>query len=110
MIHQSIEQDLDLWEAWIEFDPESPNCFGTLYLHGEVVAGRKDIHPCMIKAGVDTQEQLIVIVQATTSGHPTRMAEVIYSEPLQYIDQYSGILIYQDNELIAQIENLEVLI
>ena len=111
MIYQQIEQDLDLWEAWIEFDPESPNSFGTLYLLGEVMASKKDQHPFIIKSAADNnKQQLILTVQTTTSGHPTRMAEVVYSETLNHIDQYSSILIYQDNELIAQIGDIEILV
>jgi hypothetical protein len=111
MIYHPIKQDIDLWEAWIEFDQESPHYFGTLYLIGEVAAAKKDPHPFVIKSVSDTnKQQLILTVQTTTSAHPSRMAEVVYSEPLTHIDQYSSILIYQDNELIAQIKDIEVLV
>jgi len=111
MFYQPLEQDVDLWEAWIEFDQEHPKCFGTLYLIGEVLTSKKYTLPSIIKSVADNdKKQLILTVQTTTSAHPPRLAEVVYSEPLAHIGQYSSILVYQDNELIAHIEEIEVLI
>ena len=42
MIYNTIQQDIDLWEAWVEFDAVATNCFGTLYITGEVLVDKKD--------------------------------------------------------------------
>ena len=36
----AMEQDVDLWEVWIEYDQFDPDYFGVLYVHGEVFSGK----------------------------------------------------------------------
>jgi hypothetical protein len=111
MIHQTIQQDIDLWEAWIEFDPIAKNCFGILYIMGEVIVDKKENHPFIIKCVQDKEPHTLILkIQTATSAKPTRPAEVVFAEPLQNIDQYSCIKIYNGEKLLTQIDEIEVLV
>ncbi len=111
MKYQTIQQDLDLWEAWIEFDPLSPNNFGTLYIAGEVFIDKKAPHPFFIKCAQEDEPQtLILTVQVVASATLARTAEVVYAESLSNIDQYTSIEIYKDGQLLTRIHEIEVLV
>jgi hypothetical protein len=110
MIHQSI-QEIDLWEAWIEFDHVSPELFGTLYVVGEVLLNKKDSHPYFLKCVTQNEpETLMLKIETSTSSALNKIAEMVYSENLENINQYSSIKVYKDNELLVHIEDIEVLI
>lgn len=111
MIYPTIQQDIDLWEAWIEFDHVAQNFFGTLYIMGEVLVDKKETRPFIIKPLHETETGTLVLqLQTGSSIHPTRVAEVVYSESLRNIDQYSSIKIYRDNELLTQINEIEIVV
>jgi hypothetical protein len=111
MIYNTIQQDIDLWEAWVEFDAVATNCFGTLYITGEVLVDKKENHPFIIKCVRENEPQTLVLkIQNSTSANASKTAEVVYSEPLHNIDQYNCVKIYKGNELITLIEDIEVVI
>jgi hypothetical protein len=111
MMYHSIQQDIDLWEAWIEFDAMASNCFGTLYIMGEVVVDKKENHPFIIKCVQNDEPQTLVLkVQTAHSSTAGKVTEVVYAECLKSIDQYTSIKIYKDEELITQIDEIEVLV
>ena len=111
MIYHTTQQDIDLWEAWIEFDALAPNYFGTLYIMGEVVVDKKENHPFIIKCVQEDEPQTLILkVQTAHTASAGKLAEVVYAEGLQNIDQYACIKIYKDRELLAQIDEIEVLI
>jgi hypothetical protein len=111
MIHNTIQQDIDLWEAWVEFDAVAANCFGNLYVTGEVLVAEKENHPFIIKCVHKNEPQTLVLkIQNSVSANGSKTAEVLYSEPLYNLDQYNCIKIYKGNELITLIEDIEVVI
>ena len=111
MIYHTTQQDLDLWEAWIEFDHEASNRFGTLYVMGEVVVNKKEVHPFIIKRVQEDEPQTLVLqLQTVHSMTPGKVTEVVYAEPLQNIDQYTSVKIYKDSELLTQIDEIEIMI
>jgi len=111
MIYHTIQQDIDLWEAWVEFDPLSSHHFGTLYVMGEVVVDKKQSHPFIIKCFEEKEPHTLVLkVQVPAAAHANHAAEVVYTEPLKSINQYASIKIFMDNELLAEIKEVEVLI
>lgn len=111
MIYQTIQQDIDLWEAWIEFDHTAENYFGTLYIMGEVVADKKEMHPFIIKCVHENEPRTLVLeIPSLTHVDTGNMAEVVYSENLGRIDQYESVKIYCNNELITEIGEIEILI
>jgi hypothetical protein len=100
--------DVDLWEMWIEFDQFDPEHFGVLYVHGEIEIGAH--HDAKLITKRDEEDgQLILQVPARPVGR-SRMKEVLYSEPVSNLSQYSAILIYAGDELIACFHEIEVLV
>jgi hypothetical protein len=111
MIYHTTQQDLDLWEAWIEFDLEASNSFGTLYIMGEVVVNKKANHPFIIKCVQDDEPGTLVLkVLSAPSAITAKIAEVVYTEPLHNIDQYNSVKIYKDGELLTRIDEIEIMI
>ena len=108
MITQQIQQDVDLWEAWIEYDQFDPNHFGTLYILGEILIDTKS-KPMIIKCSHDADSHLMLQVPARPLGR-SRTKEVLYTEPIKNINQYGSISIYAGTELLAQFDEIEVLI
>ncbi|HEX6332622.1 MAG TPA: hypothetical protein VFZ78_00265 [Flavisolibacter sp.] len=104
-----ITADLDLWEAWIEFDPLSPSAFGTLHVIGEVMVGRGD-HPFIIKCPCNDTDDLVLIVGSMTSRTPCRTTEVMFSEPVAGPNPYRCVRIYHADQLISRIPCIEVLV
>ena len=101
-------QDVDLWEAWIEYDQFNPTHFGTLYILGEIMIETGSAGPLITK-GYDSEAQLVLNVPPQPHGR-SRMKEVLYSEPVKSLNQYKGISIYSGEALIARLEDIEVLV
>lgn len=111
MIYNTIQQDIDLWEAWVEFDAVATNCFGNLYVTGEVLVGKKESRPSIIKYVHKNEPQTLVLkIQNSIAANASETAEVVYSEPLLNINQYNCVKIYKDNELITLIQDIEIVI
>ena len=110
MIYHTIQHDIALWEAWIEFD-QSPGSFGTLYIHGDVSVDRHHLHPPVSKSSDPLHPGKLVL--RIDSGEPrkgSRSAEVVYSEVISGIDQYTSIIIFSGDELIGEIDEIEIVI
>jgi hypothetical protein len=101
-------QDVDLWEAWIEYDQFNPTHFGTLYILGEIMIESGSAGPLITK-GYDSEAQLVLNVPPRPHGR-SRMKEVLYSEPVKSLDQYHTIRIYAGGALIARLDEIEVLV
>jgi hypothetical protein len=104
----TLEQDLDLWEVWIEYDQFHPENFGTLYVHGEVTVDKKSAS-YLTKLNGDEKCQLkLQLPLRSTNVNSTK--EVLYSEPIKNLNQYTSISIYAGNELIGYFDHIEVMI
>ena len=106
MIPNVVEQELELWEAWIEYDPFNPDYFGTLYVLGEVLTNVHD-DPRLCRLDANSRDLLLRIPEANGK---CRRKEVMYSEPIRHLDQYASIHIYSGQELITCFNEIEVLI
>ena len=105
--HQKL-QDLDLWELWIEFDQFNPNHFGILYVIGETMIGQRSDKSLIKKLDhVDGQLILQVPARPIRGG---RIKEVLYSEPVDNLTQYSSVFVYAGTELIASFDEIEILV
>ncbi|HEY0065882.1 MAG TPA: hypothetical protein VGB46_00920 [Flavisolibacter sp.] len=110
MIKLTKQQEIGLWEAWIEFDHTTPHYFGMLYVVGEIETGKAH-HPYTIRREQSsTSCELVLRIEASILPRGTALQEVHYSEPITSIDQYSSIAVYLGNELIEKIEDIEVMI
>jgi len=103
-----LQQDLDLWEVWIEYDQFSPEIFGILYVHGEVTVDKKtSSYLTKITGAEECQLNLQLPVIST---NVTSTKEVLYSEPIKNLNQYTSIRIYAGDELIGYFDDIEVMI
>ena len=107
MISQQEIQDIDLWELWIEFDQFNPNQFGILYVLGETLIGQGD--QTLIKKMVHEDGQLVLQLPPRPK-RGGRMKEVLYSEAVDNLTQYSSVFIYAGTELIASFDEIEIMI
>jgi hypothetical protein len=111
MSNNILLSDIDLWEAWIEFDPEGTDSFGTLYILGEVPVSKRSHHPFFIKCIKDNDPQTLVLnVELSASISGSNEAEVVFSEKLPNLDKYNSIKIYRGQDLLTEINEIEVLV
>lgn len=107
MIGGLKQQDTDLWEAWIEYDPFHPGNFGILYIIGEI---RMEAEGEAVVFERETREETLVLKLAGHSGGRRRRREIFYSEPVRDLNQYSRISIYAGREMVAHFDEIEVMI
>jgi len=112
MLRTTHLQNIDLWEAWIEFDQTHPEYFGTLYIAGEIETPKKPRHPFIIKKEENPtlSKTLVLHVDLDVCSKGSYGEEVRYSEPLTAIDQYTSVVIYANNEIIMVLRDIEVMI
>ena len=112
MIQTSKQLNIDLWDAWIEFDQMHPDHFGTLYITGEVEISKKSKQPLTIMKEENTAftNTLVLRIQNELTETESVVEEVMYSEPLINLNLYTAILIYSGNELIAVMQDIEILV
>ena len=105
---KAIQQDVELWEVWIEFDQSHPEYFGTLYVHGEVETN-KGASSSLTRMDDKERCQLNLKLPSTLSG-PCNTKKVVYSEPIRNLNEYTSICIYAGNELIGRFNDIEIMI
>ena len=104
----ALQQDTDLWEVWIEYDQFHPEYFGTLYVHGEIYSDKKN-DLSLIKIAADDKDTLTLQI-AEKSHHLHYSTEVVYSEPVKNLNQYTSVWIYSGNKLIGYFNEIEIMI
>jgi hypothetical protein len=104
----AIQQDTDLWEVWIEYDQFHPEYFGTLYVHGEISTDKKD-GLSLIKIAADDKDALTLQI-AERSLDLYYSTEVVYSEPVKNLNQYTSVCIYSGDKLIGYFNEIEIMI
>jgi hypothetical protein len=102
-----LQQDLDLWEVWIEFDQFHPEHFGTLYVHGEV-STNKSSSSTLIK--MDQEGCQLTLKLPSGSVGPRQMKEVLYSEPIKNLNQYTSVCICEGDNMVALFDDIETMI
>ena len=109
MISQAIQNETDLWEVWIEYDPCSTQHFGTLYVIGEITVEEGSHMPLIRKTMDTTRSELVLEVPSRPVGR-SRMKEVLFSEPIPNPDCYASVSIYAGSELIARFSEIEIIV
>lgn len=102
-----IQQDTDLWEVWVEYDQFHPEYFGILYVHGEILSDKKCTS--LVKINSDNSSQLVLQLPSKTSAN-NHTHEVLYSEPIRNLNQYTSVCIYAGEELIGWFYDIEIMI
>lgn len=103
------QQEIDLWEAWIEFDEFSENNFGILYVLGET---ESQFSPQMftLRKLATKRGRLFLELVPLLNSKRKRNREVIFSEPISTIDAYNGVYIVFEGQTISEISEIEVMI
>lgn len=101
-------QDVNLWEVWIEYDQFHPEYFGTLYVHGEIWTNEKN-DSSFTRISGDQKDELMLQLPSE-SNHPIYTREVVYSEPIRNLNQYTSVSIYSGSELIGRFHDIEIMI
>lgn len=109
MISQVKNQDIDLWEVWIEYDQFHVKNFGTLHVVGEILVDHSTTQPTIIKSEKGKKKQLVLQIPERPVGR-CRMTEVYYTEPIEDLNQYASIVIYAGNKMVALFDEIEVMI
>ncbi|MCU7547710.1 hypothetical protein OCK74_01230 [Chitinophagaceae bacterium LB-8] len=110
--YNTKENNIDLWEAWIDMQNSGKNQRGTLYIIGDVVINNRILRPFLVKkeAVHPTKDELLLEVIPHIISENGYTVEVFYSEELQSPNQYKSITIYSGNIQIAKITEIEVLL
>lgn len=103
-----IQQDVDLWEVWIEYDQFHPEYFGTLYIHGEIRSGKKSVGTLRKLDATNGGELQLQLPER--DGPPMYTREIFYSEPVRNLNQYTSIAIYADSQLAGSFNDIEIMI
>lgn len=102
-----IQQDIDLWEIWVEYDPFHPEYFGILYVHGEIASDKK---AALSFTKIDDEDAQLILQLPARSACVNYVREVFYSEPIRNLNQYTSIYIYAGDELIGCFDEIEIMI
>ena len=103
-------QDPDLWEIWIEYDQFNPQHFGTIYVMGEIAISKFE-EPFIVKRNnCSNSSHLTLNIPERRTLVQGRIMEVVYSEPIENLNQYTTVCIYSGNKLVTKIDDIEVLI
>jgi hypothetical protein len=102
-----LQQDLDLWEVWIEFDQFDPEHFGTLYVHGEVSTNK---HSSSRLIKMDEEGCQLTLQLPSGSVGPRHMKELLYSEPIRNLNQYTSVCICEGDTMVALFDDIETMI
>jgi hypothetical protein len=100
--------DVNLWEVWIEYDQFHPEYFGTLYVHGEIWTDKKT-SSSLTKLASNGKEELVLLLPEK-SHNLSYSTEVVYSEPIKNLNQYTTVSIYSGSELIGCFNDIEIMI
>ncbi len=102
-------QDIDLWEAWIDYDPSDARFFGMLYVFGEVWAGAGSV-PIRLERDEQAPKGILALRIPERTSNRLMPVEVHYAEPVENLNQYQCICIYSGEDLVLSFDDIEVLI
>ena len=106
------QNNLDLWEAWIDMQHSGKDQRGTLYIFGDVMVNNRILRPFLIKKETvpPQEDELILEVIPHVIAEHGHAIEVFYSEELHSPNQYKSITICSGKYVIAKITEIEVLL
>lgn len=112
MVHEPTQQEVDLWEAWIDTELPGKYGHGTIYIIGEIGSINKYKLPQLRKSDSGHGSQKILHLEILFSD-PTRednLEELRYSEDLRTGNCYEKIIISANNKVIHSIHKIEELV
>ena len=107
MITHPKQQDVDLWEAWIDLQStDSGNRF-TLYVVGDVFTDDAVTQPYFTKRRGGDPGTLALEIHPGITSEEGYVTEILYAEELDTMDCYDTIVIYAGNEVVTTINEIE---
>ena len=111
MVYEPKQQDLDLWEAWIDLEVPGSHGFGTLFVIGEIQVAPDQKIPQLRKADSGfggTNILNLELVQCVLNNNG-RVREIRYSEELRSPVEYDYIIVSNRGSVLARIEEIELI-
>jgi hypothetical protein len=109
---ETKKHHLNIWEAWIDVQESGGRQIGSLYIIGDVLVNNHILRPLLVKKQFDSNDKielsLEIIPDIVSEGG--KSVEVFYSEELESPDQYKSVTIFAGNQIIAKINEIEILI
>lgn len=109
MITDLQQQDVDLWEVWIDVQSTETESRYTLYVMGDVFTNDKLSLPYFRKKEVANKNVLALEILPGITSEDGYVTEILYAEELETVNQYACIVIYAGDELITTITDIETL-
>lgn len=107
MLIESKHQNVDLWEVWVDLQAANQENAATLYLIGDVYTDSRLTKPYFIKKEHPDPEVLLLEIYPGVASDDGYVTEIMYSEELKHVDQYSAILINAGDEFVARLHDIE---
>lgn len=109
MISELKQQDVDLWEAWIDLANNFETPCPTLYVVGDVFSDDRFRQPYLMKREQANANKLVLEILPGIGSEDGYVTEVLYAEELDKLEQYNSICIYAGGELVTEIFEIEKL-
>ena len=107
MLIEPKQQNVDLWEAWIDMQIVANGGTATLNIVGDVYTDDRFAQPYFVKREHNNPKILILEILPGITSEDGYITEIMYAEELNYIDQYSAIFIYAGGELLTTLQDIE---
>ncbi|HZF64412.1 MAG TPA: hypothetical protein VEZ55_08010 [Chitinophagaceae bacterium] len=109
MISTETDQEVDLWEAWIDLESsESIDC-PMLYVVGEVFTKSILLRPVFRKRESNVPDILVLEILPGVSSEEGVTCEISYAEPILNLLQYQSIQIFSGDRLVATISEIDII-
>jgi hypothetical protein len=106
----TINDEVDLWESWIDKQIIGSQEVNMLYVMGEILADASSVHPVLVKKLIQsTPKELHLEVRPPQFVNKLVSEEVFYTEIIDDLDTYNTVVIHNGNQVIAYIDEIEIL-
>ena len=111
MVYEPKQQDLDLWEAWIDLEVPGRYGHGTLFVLGEIQVSPDLKLPKLRKADSGFGGNTILNLELVQCclNNAGRVREIRYSEELREPVKYNSIIISAEGAILTRIEEIELI-
>lgn len=106
----TINDEVDLWESWVDRQIIGLQEVNILYVMGEILADATSGQPVLVKKEHQpTTKELHLEVKPPQYLNKIVTEEIFYSEIISDLDTYDTVVIYNGNQVIAYIDEIEIL-
>ncbi|MBA2328780.1 MAG: hypothetical protein ACR2KB_14930 [Chitinophagaceae bacterium] len=108
--YMTINDEVDLWESWIDKQVIGSQEVNMLYVMGEILADASNGKPLLVKKKIQsTPKELHLEVMPPQFVNKLISEEVFYSEVIDDLDTYNTVVIHNGNQEITYIDEIEIL-